>query len=155
MHKNKKILLSLILFFIISLIFTCSFANNEIKDMSNGVKNAVQGATNVVENTAKDISNTSKNITQDMQNGANNITNSVKDTMNNTDNNNNGNPVTSTTDGNYNATRTATTKNDNTFMGMSSNLWTWIIVGASVIAIAALVWYYTTKVNDSHYNDNF
>ena len=53
--------------------------------------------------------------------------------------------------GNYNATRTATTAN--TFMGMNSTAWTWLIIGIAAIAIIALVWYYSMQLRSSDYDN--
>ena len=61
--------------------------------------------------------------------------------------NNIGNAVTGTSN-NYTATRTSA---DNTFMGMNSTAWTWLILGIAAIAIIALVWYYSSQLNN---NDN-
>ena len=133
MYKKLLISFSILLFSIFS--FTICLANNEVEGAVDGVRNIVGGAENAVEDTAKDISNTSKNITNDigntmMRNGDNN--NTQKDTNN----------------GNYTATRTATT--GNTFMGMNSTAWTWLIIGIAAIAIVALVWYFGTQTSNTN-----
>ena len=53
-----------------------------------------------------------------------------------------------TNNSNYTATRTATT--NQTFMGMSSTAWTWLIIGIAGIAIVALVWYYGSQIRTSN-----
>ena len=68
-----------------------------------------------------------------MEEGANNIGNAMM-------NNNN----------DYTATRTSAT--DNTFMGMNSTAWTWLILGIAAIAIVALVWYYSMQIRSSNYD---
>lgn len=93
------------------------------------------------------VSNTAKNVTEDMENGAKNMTNSVSNTMSsgstrNSDNNN------------YTATRTMADTSPATFMGMTANTWTWLIMGIAAIAIVALVWYYSNQLRTSNYNDN-
>lgn len=159
MYKNKKIFIIALIFILSFLFFNISLANNELQNMANGVRNVVGGAENGIEGAVRDFSNTSKDITNDMQNGANEMTNNVENTVNNmtddnNDNDNNGNPVTSTTDGTYNATRTAATDNA-TFMGMNSTAWTWLIIGVVTIAIVALVWYYSMRVNNSNHDDKY
>lgn len=138
---------------LISIIFSFSvcFANdatNMVKDAANGVRDAVGGAENAIEDAAGGVSNTAKNMTEGMENGANSVTNSItnststtKDT--NDDTNNNG----------YVATRTSTDTNPATFMGMTATAWTWLIMGIATIAIVALVWYYSSQIRGSRYDD--
>ena len=59
----------------------------------------------------------------------------------------------------YTANRTATTGtanagNTGNFLGMSSTMWTWLILAVAVIAIIALVWYYSNQLNNRRYDDN-
>lgn len=148
----KKLLISSILLLTIIFTFNICLANNEMQNLGNGARNAVEGAGNTLENIGQGISNTSKDITGSMENKANQLSNDVMNTMN--DNNNNGETAkdTNNTMG-YNAIRTATTGTDNTFMGMTSTAWIWLILGIAAIAIIALVWYYTAQVNSSRYHD--
>lgn len=141
-----------------SLIFSVSvcFANNLAQDAANGAKNLVGGAENTIEGAVKGVSNASKDATANFENGANNMTNEMMNNNNSDNNNHNydGTNVTSTTGNNannYTATRTGAT--DNTFMGMNSTVWTWLILGIVAIAIVALVWYYSTQVSSNRYND--
>ena len=54
--------------------------------------------------------------------------------------------------GRYNTSRTST---EGTLMGMSSNGWTWLILGIAAIAIIAVVWYYSMQfTNKNNNNDN-
>ena len=39
-------------------------------------------------------------------------------------------------------------------MGMSSNTWSWLILGIAAIAIIALVWYYSMQLNNNRRNDD-
>lgn len=147
----KKLLVSSVLLLTIIFSFSICLANNEMQNLSDGVRNVVEGTQNTLENVGQGISNTSKDITGSMENKANQLSNDVMNTMN--DNNNNGETAkdTNNTMG-YNAIRTAT-GTDNTFMGMTSTAWIWLILGVAALAIIGLVWYYTAQVNSSRYHD--
>ena len=110
--------------------------DNVMNDAVNGVRNTVGGAENVIEGAVKDTTNGIKSTTNTMENGANNtINNNIA----------------------YSANRTATTTTTDTanFMGMSANMWTWLILGISAIVIIALVWYYSNQVSRTdRYDDN-
>ena len=134
---NKKLLFTIGL--LISIIFTfavtLSFATdgngamNGVNNAVNGVRNTVGGAENAVEGAVKDVTNTTD--------------------LNVTDNN------TQTTG--YAANRTATTRTatTGTFLGMSSTMWTWLILAVAVVAIIALVWYYSNQLtNNRRYDDS-
>lgn len=142
----KKLLISTAILIMSIFSFTICFANNDLQDVANGVRNMVGGAENAVEDAAKDISNASKNATGKMEEGANNIGNEI---MNRTDHNRNAN--TGVTNNNYTATRTSATT-DNTLMGMNATAWTWLIIGIAAIAIVALVWYYSMQIRSSDYD---
>lgn len=157
----KKLLMCSAILIIAIFSFNVSFANNMLQDAANGVRNVVGGAENAVEGAVQGVSNATRNATSNLENGANNVSN---DMMNNgnidntTGDNNNNNKRESNmtsmagTTNNYTATRTATT--DNTFMGMNSTAWTWLILGIAGIAIVALVWYYSTQTRSSNNYDN-
>lgn len=136
----KKLLISLGVLIAMAFSFTFCFANdnNMLKDAADGVRNAVGGAENAVEDAAKGVSNASKNATGNLEKGTNNVGNAM---TNNNNNNNNG----------YTATRTSAT--GNTFMGMNSTAWTWLIMGIVGIAIVALVWFYGMQLNSNNYDD--
>ncbi len=142
MYKKLLIATSILIMAIFS--FSTCFANDGLQDAADGVRDVVGGAENAVEDAARDISNASKDATNKMEQGANNMGNTV---MNHIDNN----TQTGFTNNNYTATRTATT--DNTFMGMNSTAWTWLIIGIAAIAIIALVWYYSMQVRSSNERD--
>lgn len=155
---NKRLLFTVGLF--ISLFFTLvvsfSFATDGndamtgVNDAVNGVRNTVGGAENAVEGAVKDVTNSTKNDTNTMQNNMN-------DSANNTTNLNvTGNNTQST---GYTANRTATTRSTlgtetNNFLGMSSTMWTWLILAIAVVAIIALVWYYSNQLSNRRYDDN-
>lgn len=170
MHKKLLIGIALILSLILS--FSVCFANDELQKAANSVRDAVGGAENAVEDAAKGVSNASKDATNSIENGGNNVGNAIKDGANNAGNeikdsaDKTGNAIKNGADkagtaiedtfngsrnNNYTATRTSA---ENTFMGMNSTAWTWLILGIAAIAIIALVWYYSMQLtNNSHNND--
>ena len=138
MYKNMLVIFAILPIGIFS--FSVCFANNDgsmLQDAANGVRDAVGGAENAIEDGAKDIANTTKGVTGSAENAMEN-----KDNSGMTQNNNR------TNNSNYTATRTATT--NQTFMGMSSTAWTWLIIGIAGIAIVALVWYYGSQIRTSN-----
>lgn len=142
MSKKFLIITTLLIALILAFSFNFCFATddngakNMINDAANGVRNAVGGAENVIEGAVKDTTNGIKSTTNTMENRANNtINNNIA----------------------YSANRTATTTTTDTanFMGMSANMWTWLILGISAIVIIALVWYYSNQVSRTdRYDDN-
>ena len=150
---NKKLIIGMALVLSIILSFTVCFANDELQKAADSVRNVVGGDENVVEDAARGVSNAAKDATNNVEKGANNAGNEVKNSVNKAGSNiknaanNIGNAVTGTSN-NYTATRTSA---DNTFMGMNSTAWTWLILGIAAIAIIALVWYYSSQLNN---NDN-
>lgn len=152
----KKLFISSAIALVVIFSFTICFANEDLNNAADGVRNIVGNAENTLEDAAKGVSNASKNMTEDMQHGANNIGNAINEGMNNAGNaindgvNRMENAMTS--DNNYNATRTSTTA-DNTFMGMNSTAWTWLIIGIAAVAIIALVWYYMAQLRSSDYHN--
>lgn len=145
MFKKLSITLSIIFSIILVLSQYC-FANdasNMVKDAKNDIQNAASETKNDIQNaasetkkdiknTADDISNDSKAMTNDIKKGAQDTTTKMKDSARNT------------VDGVYNATRTSTNPNNPRFMGMSTTMWTWVIMMVAGIAIIALVWYYSS-----------
>ena len=134
----KKLLISSTILILSIFSFSTCFANNDLQNAADGVRNIVGGAENAIEDAAKDVSNASKNVTGRMEEGANNLGNDMMNRTNNTTtgvaNNNN-----------YTAT-------DNTLMGMNATAWTWLIIGIAAIAIVALVWYYSMQIRSADYN---
>ena len=152
---NKKIGISIAIIISMIFSFTICFANdggNMVQDAANGVRNAVGGAENAVEDATKDISNGVKNVTNSVENGAQGVTNGVENSAKNATNKIEG-ATQNTMNSAYNATRTSVDANSGTLMGMNATAWTWLIMAISAIAIVALVWYYGTQRNSSHYND--
>ena len=87
------------------------------------------------------VINPTENVTNGIENGAQNMSNKVESGTQNSMN------------GAYNATRTSVDTQAGTFMGMNSTAWTWLIMAIAAIAIVALVWYYGTQRQSSHYDD--
>lgn len=88
------------------------------------------GVENTVENAAKDVSNASKGATGTVENDMNDRNNDR-----------------------YDASRVST--DNGNLMGMSSNTWTWLILGIAAIAIIAVVWYYSMQfTNNNRHDDN-
>ena len=148
---------------IISLFFiSYTFANtNDIKnaagDTVNTVRNVIGGTENAVEGAVKDVTNgvkdTGNNIKNDVNNGVNNVT----DGTNN--NNNTGNMNTTGNNNGYTANRTATetramTTTDNTFLGMTTTMWTWLMLAVAAVVIIGLVWYYSNQISNNKRYDN-
>ena len=141
--KKRFLLISIITVLFISIAIPVFAMDN----VANGIRNFVGGTENAIENAGNNISNGVKNGLNTVGRGTENVVTDVKDGMENTgntmmgtmtDNNNNGN------DG-YTAARTST---DNvTLAGMTSNTWTWIIVGITIAAIAILIWSYIRQRN--------
>ena len=139
----KKILLGTILIVAIIFSFNSCFAEDNssmLDNMGDNMKNAVNNVQNGVEDAARNISGASKDATENIAQKANSVTNELMDGDNN-----------STYNANYNATRTAT-DNNNTFMGMDANVWTWLIIGVAAVAIIALILYYMAGLRSS---DNY
>lgn len=133
----------------LSIIFACSYsfaANNIGQEAVDGVRNFVGGAENVIENTANGVISGVRNITGDTEN-----TLSHNDNMGAMNNRNN-NPTED-----YTATRTATrtaTTDNNSLMGISSTMWTWIIMAILGVALIALVWYYSKQFSGNYNSHN-
>ncbi len=152
----------LVLFVILSLIFSCSYvmANNDNNNsLVDGVKNTVNNAGDMAEDaansTAGAIKNGAENAGNDIKNTAENAGNNVKDATQNAGNDvnntmeNMGNGAENQENNGYTATRTATEENtgNTTQNWMGRDIWTWIIVGIITIVIVALIWYYASRNN--------
>lgn len=148
-----KLLFSLFIFATI-IIFASSFSItyatvNEIRNFMSGAENTIEGAAGGAANMIRSGTNT---MSGTMDNFINN-----NDMMNNENNQNTANGAmtmnnNNMTTGNYTATRTATT-GDVTVAGISTNVWTWIIIAAAIVGIVTLVWSYMTQKN--HRNSNY
>lgn len=137
---KKRFLFTLVATILFLSIAISSFAMGNI---ANDVRNFVGGTENTIENVGNNVAggikngfNTvehgAENVASDMKSGAQKAGNSV---MGMTTNNNNGG---------YTATRTS---GNAAIAGMSTNTWTWIIVGITAAAIVTLVWSYIKQKN--------
>ena len=144
MKKKSLLIVGLLIAVILMFATTFSFATDDhgamtgVNDAVNGVRNTIGGAENAVEGAVKDVTDTTKNATDNTTNMG----------INRND----------TQSTNYTANRTATTgtaTNAGTFLGMSSTMWTWLILAIAGVAIIALVWYYSNQLTKTrNYNDN-
>ena len=140
---KKKTLLAFFVVMLIVFSFSYVFATDMMQDAANGVRDAMNATENTMENAAQGASNVMKDMTQSASNTMDNAMNTTENAMQNVTGN----------DDNYTATRTSTTTDGNTFMGMNGTTWTWIIMGIAAIAIVALVWYYSMQLTEKNYDN--
>ncbi len=141
-----------LVFFVATILFlSVALSAYAMDNVTNGVRNFVGGTENVVENAGNGIANGIKSGLNTVSGGTQNIVSDVKNGMENA-----GNSMVSTTDTNnngYTATRTAT--DDVKIAGMTTNAWSWIIIGITAAAIILLVWSYIKQKNrDDIYIDS-
>ena len=166
---SKKLIFSI--FFLLVGIFafgtTFSFATNNdnnsiVNDATNGARNIVNNAENKVEGAVKNMGDTMKDSANKTGDNMNNAGYAITGNDNNNNRDNNTTPGTVTNDtSNYTANRTNTpttraagTDTGNTFLGMNSTTWTWVILAIAAVAIVGLVWYYSSQVtNTRRYDD--
>ena len=95
-----------------------------------------------MDDAGNELRNSAQKTGNTVENAGNNMKNAMSDNTNNQDNQNN--PPDENT--NYTATRTS---GEETFMGMTSNTWSWLILGIAAVAIIDLVWYYSMQLNNN------
>ncbi len=139
---------------IVAIIFSfsvCFAAEDVLKDATNTVRNAVNNTENAVEGAMHNAGEAIHDSTEKTENTMENAGNKIEETGNTLekDAKNTTSRVTNTNNDGYDATRTATNGNA-TFMGMNSTAWTWLILGIAAIAIIAVVWYYSTRMNSEN-----
>ena len=163
----KKIIFSIsfiVLAICMSTVYSYAATNNSaLNEMSNNIKNVVGGAENKLEDAAKGATDAAKNGAENLKNGITNgaedAKNGAKETGNNVKNgvenagNTLGNGINDlTNNGEYTATRTAA-DGGSTNGFMTTETWSWIIIGVVAIAIIALFWYYATRTkNDKNHH---
>ena len=140
----KKALISFILTILFVSLTMSSFAMNTMVD---GARNIVGGTENMIENAGNNISNGVKNGLNTVTHGTENVVTDVKDGMQNTGNSMAGMMTGSNNNDGYTAQRTAT--NGVTVAGMSTNTWSWLIIGITAAAIIILVWSYLKQKNSN------
>ena len=139
---KKKFLLIFVATILFLSIAISSFAMNNV---ANGVRNFVGGTENVIEDAGKGMYNGVKSGLNTVGEGARNVVTDTKSGMQDA-----GNTMTGKVTGNdnnnnngYTATRTST--GDTTVAGMSTNTWSWIIIGITIAGIVALIWAYMSQ----------
>lgn len=140
---KNKIIIALVLVFIFISVTISSFA---MDNLANGVRNVVGGTENMLENTGNNISSGVKNGINTVTHGTENVVTDVKDGMQNTGNTMTG-IMSSNNNGNYNVTRTSS--GDVKIAGMTTNAWSWLIMGITGAAIIILVWSYIKQKNSN------
>ena len=140
----KKALISFILTILFVSLTMSSFAMNTMVD---GARNIVGGAENMIKNAGNNRSNGVKNGLNTVTHGTENVVTDVKDGMQNTGNSMAGMMTSSNNNDGYTAQRTAT--NGVTVAGMSTNTWSWLIIGITAAAIIILVWSYLKQKNSN------
>lgn len=136
--KKKFLVISALLFSLFAFSASYTFANT---NMVNTVEQATQNVTSAAGNMLNRGVDATKNTVNDVENGMQKAGNSlVSGTTTNTNNNRTGN---------YTATRT----NADTWLGMTSTAWTWLIMGILAVAIVALVWFYARQENTSTHSN--
>ena len=154
---NKKIILSAIVFLIISTLSIFCFA--EASNNTN-TSNTVDLKGEITESLDK-TRNTAGNVTNGVVSGAesvmNTVTNGINDMTgmdNGTDNNNNAtasnnNDNATTNNGSYNTTRTGV---GDAYYGagnqMDTTTWLWMILAIVAVIIVGAVWYYAMQGNE-------
>ena len=150
----KKIIVSFVLLFTISLFSIQLFAatvNTDVKTNTENMKNSVLNTVNGTKNAAMNVSNSVGNGISDAKNAVVGSTEKAKNSIVST-----GNAAMNTMenignmDNNYNAQRTAA---DATVLGMTTNTWTWLILAIVGLAIVSLVWYYGAQYEHKDFDN--
>ena len=151
---KKKIIYSLLFCtFLFTIITSFSFATNntqvqnDMNNMQNRVDNTMDNTGNRIENGFRTIGNTVGNgavtVGNTIQNGATMVGNGITDA---------GESVRNTAGAAVNETAINPANQGNTFLGLTSRAWMWIIVIAIIIIIISLIVKYANN-DDSHNKD--
>ena len=143
---KRKVLIISVIGIIISLFsISYTFAANNMNNMAQGIRNAVGEAENVVEGAGSAVGRVVQDGMNTIGNGARNIGNATENTVGTITNNDK-----------YTATRTATgNSTTNNSSGMSSTVYTWIIIAITAVGIGVLLWSYIRQNNkDNMYIDS-
>lgn len=140
---KKRFLIFFIAMFLFLSIAISSFAMNNMVD---GVRNMVGGTENMIENAGNNISNSVKSGLNTVEHGTENVVTDVKDGMQDM-----GNTMVSgtTNNNNNNYTASRTSSNEVKIAGMTTNTWSWLIMGITGVAIIILVWSYIKQKNQN------
>lgn len=137
---KKKFLFVIISTMLLVSISIYSFAMGNI---ANDVRNFVGGTENVIENAGNTVAGGIRNGFNTVENGTENVVTDVKDGMQNTGNT----VVGATTDNNNNGYTATRTSGETKIAGMTTNTWSWLIMGITAAAIIILVWSYIKQKN--------
>ena len=140
---KRKFLLSFVLTVLFLSVAITSFA---MDNMVNGVRNVVGGTENMIENAGNNISSGIKSGLNTVEHGTENVVTNVKDGMQDM-----GNTMVGATmnNNNNNYTSTRTSSDEIKIAGMTSNTWSWLIIGITGAAIIILVWSYIKQKNQN------
>lgn len=133
----SKIRAFLMTFFFIVAGLTFSFASTTGTTMVDDAKNMMDNTMNA----ADTLGNKAENGIDDMKNSITNTVDNMKD-----DTKTEMNTLESNTNSNYTVARTSSVSNQ-TFLGLGSTAWTWLIVAVTVVGVVAIVWYYFADNN--------
>ena len=143
--RKRFLIISIITILFISIAIP-SFAMDNV---ANGIRNFVGGAENAIENVGNNISNGVKNGLNTVSHGTENVVTDVRGGMQDTGNTMAGMTTTNNNNNNdndrYTATRIST--EEMRIAGMTTNTWSWIIIGITAAAIGILVWSYIRQKN--------
>ena len=140
---NKKILLTIVTMILLLSICVYSFAMDNVV---NDVRDFVGDTENTVENVAGDAVNGVRDGINAIEGGTENVINDVEDGMEDTENTITGTTTDDDNDG-YTASMTSA---DQSVDNLTSNMWTWIVIGVFAIAIALMIWYYVRNKKSSN-----
>ncbi len=156
---QKRFLVSITLVAVLFVLLASQiYANtNDLDAIGNGLENLVTDAGNAINDGAMTIRNGVGDAEDGIENAVSDVFGDGNSTNSNsmstgTTNENQGNADTMGGSTNYNATRTST--DDATFLGMTANGWTWLIMAILAVAIVALVWFYAKQRSDSYSNSS-
>lgn len=140
---KKKFLLFFVSMIVFLSVAVSSFAMN---NMTDSVRNMVGGTENMIENAGNNISSGIKSGLNTVEHGTENVVTDVKDGMQDM-----GNTIAGSTmnNNNNNYTATRTSSDEIKIAGMTSNTWSWLIMGITGAAIIILVWSYIKQKNQN------
>lgn len=143
---RNKIFLSFILSIVVVLYSLTSFASNEVVggvtgNVLNNTDNIVNNVGGAAESVMNGVTNVSGYVGNGIREGAEGVGNFVMKDMPD-------NSLRTTTTDEYNAVATNTTS-ANTFLGLNTMSWWWIIIGAICVLFIILIWHKMNNSSDS------
>jgi len=156
--KNKILFSTLMLFILVTLTCSYSYATNimnsagsTMMNIGNAIGDAAVDTKDTIVNGTQNLMNGVSNIGNDTMNGVNNIGN---DAMNGTDNMTDNTATKQNMDANDDYTAQRTAAPNNGLFGMTNNTSTWLILGIVGALIIGLVWYYGAQYEHRNYNND-